>query len=168
MKILTLYQPYASLIACQLKQYETRCFNTNYRGLLAIHAGKRPTCMADINHILNKFEGEPNIGRKRFKEKIEPLIKTGFPHGAIVAICELTDCQKMWELQCFNGICINEQSQLELNLGDWRPGRYAWNLKNVLTLPQPISCRGYQGMRDLPADLEQAINRQINPGRYGT
>ncbi len=37
-KALTISQPYASLIG--EKWIENRCWNTNYRGLLAIHAGK--------------------------------------------------------------------------------------------------------------------------------
>ncbi len=40
-KALTIWQPYASLIAAGLKQYETRSWSTRYRGLLAIHAAKR-------------------------------------------------------------------------------------------------------------------------------
>ena len=39
MKILTLKQPWASLIAAGHKKYEFRSWKTNYRGLLLIHAG---------------------------------------------------------------------------------------------------------------------------------
>ena len=42
-KALTLWQPWASLIAWGEKQYETRSWSTEYRGLLAIHASKRET-----------------------------------------------------------------------------------------------------------------------------
>lgn len=38
MKALTLWQPWASLIALGEKRYETRSWATSYRGLLAIHA----------------------------------------------------------------------------------------------------------------------------------
>ena len=40
MKVLTVKQPYASLIAEGIKEYEFRTWKTNYRGLLLIHAGK--------------------------------------------------------------------------------------------------------------------------------
>ena len=40
MKALTLYQPWATLIAIGAKKIETRSWGTNYRGPLAIHAGK--------------------------------------------------------------------------------------------------------------------------------
>lgn len=39
MKAITLHQPWASLIALGVKTVETRSWNTNYRGTLAIHAG---------------------------------------------------------------------------------------------------------------------------------
>ncbi|MCL2124169.1 MAG: phage portal protein [Desulfovibrionaceae bacterium] len=42
MKALTIYQPYASLLACGAKRFETRGRKINYRGPIAIHAGKEP------------------------------------------------------------------------------------------------------------------------------
>lgn len=39
-KILTLSQPYASLVALGAKRIETRSWRTSYRGPLAIHAAK--------------------------------------------------------------------------------------------------------------------------------
>lgn len=38
MKAITIWQPWASLIACGVKQYETRSWPTKYRGPIAIHA----------------------------------------------------------------------------------------------------------------------------------
>ena len=40
MKALTLYQPWATLVAIGAKKIETRSWSTPYRGPLAIHAGK--------------------------------------------------------------------------------------------------------------------------------
>ncbi len=46
MKALSLWQPWASLIALGVKTIETRSWATNYRGPLAIHAGlRRPEMM---------------------------------------------------------------------------------------------------------------------------
>lgn len=42
MKALTLYQPWATLVALGAKRVETRSWHTHYRGTLAIHAGSRP------------------------------------------------------------------------------------------------------------------------------
>ncbi len=40
MKVLTIKQPYASLIAEGIKEYEFRTWKTNYRGEFLVHAGK--------------------------------------------------------------------------------------------------------------------------------
>lgn len=40
MKIITIKQPFASLIAAGLKEYEFRTWKTKYRGEILIHAGK--------------------------------------------------------------------------------------------------------------------------------
>ena len=39
MKVLTLKQPYASLVCEGIKEYEFRTWKTNYRGEILIHAG---------------------------------------------------------------------------------------------------------------------------------
>src|SRR5581483_12013186 len=41
MKCISLYQPWATLVACGQKRYETRSWSTAYRGALAIHAAKK-------------------------------------------------------------------------------------------------------------------------------
>lgn len=68
MKALTVLQPYASLIADQSKVYETRNWGTQYRGDIAIHAGKKFYTRYDHNNL---------------------------PLGAIIAIAELVDCIEM-------------------------------------------------------------------------
>ena len=34
----------------------------------------------------------------------------------------------------------------EMALGDWTPGRYAWELRNIKLLPEPIPAKGQQGL----------------------
>ncbi|TRU31740.1 MAG: ASCH domain-containing protein [Microcystis aeruginosa Ma_QC_B_20070730_S2] len=55
MKAISLWQPWASLVANGLKLYETRGWPTKYRGVLAIHAAKRPLCKQGkslISHLM--------------------------------------------------------------------------------------------------------------------
>lgn len=61
MKALTLWQPWASLIALGVKTIETRGWSTNYRGPLAIHAAKRPPKAADVGP--HGWIGEFQLGR---------------------------------------------------------------------------------------------------------
>jgi len=57
-KAISLWQPWASLVANGLKLYETRGWPTKYRGVLAIHAAKRPLCKQGkslISHLNRAF-----------------------------------------------------------------------------------------------------------------
>lgn len=70
MKVITIKQPWASLIAEGLKKYEFRTWNTKYRGDILIHAGKS----------IDKKAVE------RFKE-----YNLEYPIGCIIAKATLTD-----------------------------------------------------------------------------
>ena len=100
MKVLTLHQPYASLIASGLKTIETRGWNTKYRGPLAIHAAARrvPTYVhhdvnADLPAVLD------SITMSRYWEWTEhpddPRHGGAYrwvgPLGAVVATAQLVD-----------------------------------------------------------------------------
>jgi len=69
-KVITIKQPWASLIAEGLKKYEFRTWNTKYRGDILIHAGK----------AIDKKAVE------RFKE-----YNLEYPTGCIIAKATLTD-----------------------------------------------------------------------------
>ena len=76
MKVLTIKQPYASLIAEGIKEYEFRTWKTNYRGELLIHAGK----------------GKNKEYIEKFKE-----LKLEYPAGYIIAKVTLEDCIEVTE-----------------------------------------------------------------------
>ena len=71
MKVLTIKQPYASLIIEGYKKYEFRSWKTKYRGELLIHAGL----------------GVDKEAMKRFE-----YLNLDYPKGKIIAKCNLTDC----------------------------------------------------------------------------
>lgn len=71
MKVLTIKQPWATLIAEGYKEYEFRTWNTKYRGELLIHAGL----------------GVDKEAMKRFE-----YLNLDYPKGKIIAKCNLTDC----------------------------------------------------------------------------
>lgn len=148
LKALSLWQPWATGISLGLKKVETRGWETKHRGLLAIHAAK----------LWNKETKEAALrlftadGLKDFPQ---------LPKGAIVCVAELVDCVLMTDE------FIAEQTEQELRWGDWRPGRYAWILKNAFPLDPPRSQRGRQGMFNVELelnDLESArVLDQISP-----
>ena len=71
MKVITIKQPWASLIAKGYKEYEFRTWKTKYRGDILIHAGKEID-----KEALKRFE----------KYNLE------YPQGCIIAIAKITDC----------------------------------------------------------------------------
>lgn len=74
MKAITIKQPFASLIAAGVKEYEFRTWKTKYRGEILIHAGKGVDKKA-----MKKWEG---YGLE-------------YPSGCIIAKVHLSDCIKV-------------------------------------------------------------------------
>ena len=71
MKVITIKQPFATLIAKGLKEYEFRTWKTKYRGDILIHAGK----------------GIDKRAMEKFK-----YLNLDYPSGCIIAKANLTDC----------------------------------------------------------------------------
>lgn len=71
MKVITIKQPWASLIAEGYKEYEFRTWKTKHRGEILIHAGK-------------------GVDRKAMKRFVH--LNLEYPAGCIIAKANLTDC----------------------------------------------------------------------------
>lgn len=132
MKALTLYEPWASLVAIGAKKIETRSWPTNYRGPLAIHAGKTIR-----TEFMNLAWQEP------FYSALKPLHGNvgGSPSikynlGCVIAIAQLVDCI---EIQL-----DNVPSGPERYFGDYTRGRYMWMLRDAQRLKTPIPAKGHQ------------------------
>lgn len=116
MKVLTIKQPYASLIANGYKKYEFRSWRTKYRGELYIHAGN-------------------GIDKKRMS-MVEDY-ELNYPNGYIIAKVNLTDCIPVDEK-------MSKQLRKEnpkVYTHDYT-GYYAWKLEDVQILKNPIKASG--------------------------
>lgn len=147
MKALTLHQPWASLVAIGAKRIETRSWSTDYRGPLAIHAGKRrpPMDFTDGEYRVGRYDGFILVppGRTAHAEAL--------PLGAIVATCALIDVRRTedcrysaggpgwWMSEGYAWVGFGEQQ-----LGDFFPGRFAWLLADVRKLVVPLPATGHQ------------------------
>lgn len=137
---LSLYQPWATLVAIGAKRHETRSWQTAWRGRLAIHAGL-------------KFGAEEGLlmQEEPFRTALHRAgihIPGQLPRGAILATCRLVDCVRTEHIS-------GRLSEQELAFGDYTPGRYAWQLDDIQLLPTPIKTRGRQMLWDVTDVLYQ-------------
>lgn len=75
-KVLSIKEPYATLICNKKKFIETRSYKTNYRGELYIHAS------------VSKIDKE-TLGNKELMDIVD---NDTFSYGKIICKCKLVDC----------------------------------------------------------------------------
>ncbi|WP_374724125.1 ASCH domain-containing protein [Calidifontibacillus erzurumensis] len=136
LKVITIKQPWATLIALGEKRFETRSWQTKYRGKIAIHAGKS---------VDKKACDEDEIKRALLKHGISSY--KDLPTGVILATANLIYCHKVKEDYGKVGkIAVTESGLIikgdEYCFGDYTEGRYAWELSNVERLAESVPAKG--------------------------
>lgn len=121
MKVLTIREPWASLIVNGYKEYEFRSWKTNYRGKILIHTGlKLEKEMVDrfkkynLNYILGAIVGE-----------------------AVLTDCILVDDDFKKRLKDTNSLVYAKSNHNET---------YAWKLENIVIYDCPIYVKGKLGL----------------------
>ena len=121
MKVISIKEPFATLIMKKMKLIETRSWKTNYRGELYIHASGKSLAKEYLN---NQYVFE--------------LIKDlDMNYGNIICKVNLVDCIYMDE-KFLKKIKKNKQ---EYNLGKYELGRYAWVFEDIVPIT-PIEAKG--------------------------
>lgn len=136
MKVISLKEPWASLIKEKVKLIETRSWQTKYRGELYIHASKGK---------LTKKE------RVTYQPLIELLADQELKYGYIIAKCKLVDCVYMDE----ELIAKVKKNHNEYISGSYEIGRYAWILEEIEALEEPILAKGSLGIWNYKKDVHQ-------------
>lgn len=126
MKVLTIKEPFATLIKNKIKYIETRSWKTKYRGELYIQASasKLAKEIKDRKELMNLFNDKD------------------LSYGNIICKCNLVDCIYMTDK------FIEEEKNKNYNnfiSGNYKVGRYAWVLDNI-TIIKPIPVKGKLGI----------------------
>ena len=132
MKVLSIKEPFATLIKEQIKLIETRSWKTNYRGELYIHASITKSSL--------------DYKDKDFMELIKNL---SYNPGHIICKCNLIDCIYMTKEYIED---IKKNHYQEYLCGRYEEGRYAWVLTNIKPLNQPIPSKGRLNIWNYPSE----------------
>jgi energy-coupling factor transporter ATP-binding protein EcfA2 len=136
-KAITVRLPWAWAIAHGHTKINNCPESTDYRGLVAIHAG-------------SSFE-DYEIGR------VAGLTRR--PVGEIVETCELREV--IVAVAQLIGVC---EGGPFCQCGDWaQPGSNHWRLANVVPIARPVPVRGEAGLWELPPDVAGQVRRQLSP-----
>lgn len=128
MKVLTLWQPWATLVVMGAKMVETRSFNTKFSGEVLIHSSSKPA--------------DPEILKQPFFSDI--LAGKPLPLGMIIGKVTLDGTFKtddsnfyFYESDRYFGNFRTQKAaekawgrnvKREMAFGDYSPGRYGWEL----------------------------------------
>jgi hypothetical protein len=128
MKVLTLRQPYASLVILGIKKYETRQWYMKHRGPILIHAAKHPAHNAQ--RVLRSL---PHF----------PYSLADLPTQAIIGQVTIA--------QCFDAAFLHPDAQ-QYKLGFFQAGYFAYELTDPLPTASPLPHPGKMGLWELDDD----------------
>ena len=163
-KVLTLRDPWCSLMAVGAKRIETRgpTFPKKHRGPLLIHSSMAFT--RDEEGLYVGLVDAPH----RVGGSVE--LPASPPRGCIVAICDVVDIVKIAVHDARTGLVVSGRSyekgdritigtepltdDREIDFGHYATGRKAIVTENVRRLPVPIPARGNQGLWKWRGEIE--------------
>lgn len=139
MKAITLWEPWATLIAYGYKKFETRSWLTRYRGDIVIHAAKRRPQQEDFNAETLKALYEISLATN---ESFDFHLGSAIAIGKLVSVFSTEDV--------LDSQFIGED---EAAFGDYSPNRFAWWIQNVRRI-NPYPLRGQQGLWNTPSTFQ--------------
>ncbi|MES2219373.1 MAG: ASCH domain-containing protein [Acidobacteriota bacterium] len=133
MNAITLIQPWAWFVVHGFKQWETRSWQSDKFGPLAIHASKKVCPMGGelYNHVRRRF------GDERFAPH-QPPRWDDLPRGAVVG-------KVLYNMKA-NDAAFFKLDELEFTLGDFSEGRWLWRMKDPIAFENPKPCKGMLGV----------------------
>lgn len=170
MKAISLWQPWASAIALDLKHFETRGWRPPEKligQLLAIHAAKKKDESGVWRWLQHKLEIKDGQTPEDFDPAALQAASDSYcalPFGAIVAIVVV---DRVWQVTDVES--AKKHVGADYPWGDYSLGRYYWELRLIYALDTPVPCVGRQGIFDwqIPDEWMKAeADRVGQPGMF--
>lgn len=139
MKVLSIKQPWCSLIATGLKDVENRTWKTQYRGKILLHASSSvDNETRELNwcspFTLTQYN---TLDEYLPKDILVSDFKKSLPTSAIIGEVEIVDC-----VQEYDSIWAEKWSEEQKRFLLWRDGKikpiWNWILENPLLYDKPI------------------------------
>jgi hypothetical protein len=155
MKMLTVRQPWASLIVFGEMQYENRKWTTDYRGPLVIHAAER--MYPGARKIIPPDDLEillPPVAFSCRDDWSGDCCYDDLPLGKAIGVAELVD------VLSFDRMTARQRE-------DWSAcGPFCWKLRNARPFTTGgICCSGRTGLFDPPADVAAEAREALRSSR---
>lgn len=131
MKVLTIKQPWATLIMQGDKRFEFRSWQTKYRGDLLIHAGK-------------------GIDKEAMK-RLAKYLPDEIPLGKILGKVTLVDCIRMCPE--FKEMLLKENSDIYTKSSFSE--NFGWQVEDVQVFDEPIEAKGHLSLWEYDIDGER-------------
>lgn len=178
LRVVTLTEPYATLMMLRAKRLETRSgnFARNYRGECAVQAAKgwprlfRRLCALDPfypvlrRHLARKLDSDdPRLGRERIAELLEPTL------GHIIALGEiagtfwtdgLMEANRQVLAQSLGRVSVARKlnpQPVEEAFGDYGKGRLAIEFRQMRALRLPVPVVGNLGLWKASEAVAKAV-----------
>ena len=127
MKVITIKQPFATLIAKGYKEYEFRTWKSKYRGDILIHAGK----------------GVDKDAMKRYE-----YLNLDYPSGCIIAKGKITDCIKV-DNELKTKLKKSKDPKIYYGVLEKNYDGYALKIENIKEI-KPINTNGKLSLWEYP------------------
>ena len=161
-KVLSMWEPWATLVVHGVKKIETRPKPTTWtieKGSYLIHASKKWTKeQIELCQTEPFFTELRNIGYMPLFFISMPVL----PLGHIIGAVDVVECLPIWKGRYTGDYYLTDGGvpmtieEPELSFGDYREDRYAWILDNPRVLKTHIPYKGGQGYyQNFKGDINQ-------------
>lgn len=161
--VISLPQPWATLWARGIKRFHIADQFTDFRGLVMVHVNKEKINEKKWSKIIARCLSVDDSDTLAWR--IGEVKRYGL-YGGIVGVVNIDDCKMITSLSpninpFTNAIEISEQSDLELLLGDWRSGKYAWSTDGGQYLPSVIKLETEIGFWFPSFEIQRRVRNNI-------